>query len=251
MKALIFNIQKFCLHDGRGIRTTIFFKGCNLRCAWCANPESQSCQPETLDGTVTGRYYALEEIMEEVLKDKPFYDKSGGGVTLSGGEPLMQADFVLALCDALHAAGITVGLETAACAPEQIFAEVLKKCDFAQIDLKHWSDEKHRQGTGVGFDLILSNIRHALSLNIQVILRIPVIPGYNDSTGDAKEFARLLRELGATEVQVLPFHQLGEKKYANLNKPYAYSGVPQLHNGDLSAFAETLSSAGLLVQIGG
>ena len=245
-KALLFNIQKFCLHDGYGIRTTLFFKGCNLRCGWCSNPESQSSLPDE-----SGRYYTLEEIMETVLKDKPFYDKSGGGVTLSGGEPLMQPEFVCALCDALHANGVTVGLETAANVPERVFAEVLSRCDFAHIDIKHWDDAKHRQGTGVGNKLILRNIRHALASGKPIMLRIPVIPGYNNSIEDAKAFAALLGELDAKDVQLLPFHQLGEQKYRNLHMAYAFEGIPQMHDEELSAFAEVVASAGIAVQIGG
>ena len=246
LKALLFNIQKFSLHDGYGIRTTLFFKSCNLKCGWCSNPESQSTLPEG-----GGRWYTLDEVMEAVLKDKPFYDKSGGGVTLSGGEPLMQAEFVSALCDQLHEAGVTVGLETAANVSEKTFAEIVEKCDFAQIDLKHWDEERHLKGTCVGNGLILRNIRYALSLDKPIILRIPVIPGYNDSDDDAREFACLLFKLGAKEVQLLPFHQLGEKKYKNLNMPYAYSGVAQLHDEDLNGFKEILTAARLTVQIGG
>lgn len=245
-KALLFNIQKFCLHDGYGIRTTLFFKGCNLKCGWCSNPESQSMLPDD-----AGRYYSLEEIMETVLKDKPFYDKSGGGVTLSGGEPLLQAEFVCALADALHASGVTVGLETAANVPERVFAEVLSKCDFAHIDIKHWDDTKHRQGTGVGNSLILRNVRHALISGKPIMLRIPVIPGYNDSLEDARAFAALLSELGANDVQLLPFHQLGEKKYGALGIAYAYEGVPQTRDEDLNEFADIFSYAGMAVQIGG
>lgn len=246
LKALLFNIQKFSLHDGYGIRTTLFFKGCNLKCGWCSNPESQSVLAEG-----GGRWYTLDEVMEAVLKDKPFYDKSGGGVTLSGGEPLIQVEFVSALCDRLHEAGVTVGLETAANVSEKVFSDIINKCDFAQIDIKHWDEGKHRQGTCVGNGLILHNIRYALSLDKPIILRIPVIPGYNDSADDAREFARVLLDLGAKQVQLLPFHQLGEKKYKNLNMPYAYLGVAQLHDEDLNGFKDILTSAGLSVQIGG
>lgn len=251
MKALIFNIQKFSLHDGQGIRTTVFFKGCSLRCEWCCNPESLSSQPEVMHGKVAGKYYTLEEVMAEVLKDKPFYDGSGGGVTLSGGEPMLQAEFVCALCDALHAAGITAGIETAANVPAKVFDKVLKKCDFIQIDLKHWDDEKHRQGTGAGNRLIIANLRHALSGDVPVIVRIPVVPGFNSSDADARAYAALLLRMGVRDVQLLPFHQLGESKYTRLGMPYAYSGVPQLHGHDLTAYTDILAAAGLKVQIGG
>ena len=197
------------------------------------------------------RYYTIEEIMEAVLKDKPFYDKSDGGVTLSGGEPLLQAEAVFALCDALHASGIKVGIETAAGVPEDILSVALEKCDFFLIDLKHWNNEKHIQCTGMDNRLILRNIRRALSGDKPVTMRIPVIPGYNNAVEDAREFAKLLRDLGAKTVQLLPFHQFGEKKYENLNIPYAYAGVTPLHEEGLSGFAEVLASAGFNVQIGG
>ncbi len=246
MKALLFNIQKFSLHDGRGIRTILFFQGCNLRCEWCSNPESQPTLPAG-----DARYYTIEEIMETVLKDKPFYDKSEGSVTFSGGEPLLQAEAVYALCDELHAEGINVGIETAASVPEEIFSRALEKCDFFIIDLKHWDEKKHVQCTGMDNRLILRNARNALAGDKPVTMRIPLIPGYNDSVEDALKFARLLRNLGAKDVQLLPFHQLGEKKYKDLNIPYAYSGVAPLHDEDLAGFAKVLSSDGLNIQIGG
>lgn len=251
MKALIYNIQKFSLHDGKGIRTTIFFKGCSLNCEWCANPESLSAQPELIDDKIIGRQYSLEEIMTEILKDKPFYDKSGGGVTLSGGEPLLQAEFICALCDALHDAVITVGIETNANVPPNVFREVLKRCVFAFIDLKHWDNTMHLKGTGADYSQILKNLTYALTQAIPVIVRIPIIPNYNMSEADAHAFASLLAKIGAKEVQLLPFHQLGENKYAKQNKSYAYAGVKQLHDEDLAGFAEVLASAGFEVQIGG
>lgn len=251
MEAYIFDIQKFSLHDGPGIRTTVFFLGCNLRCAWCANPESQPMRPVRMDDKPAGRLYSLEEVVQEVLKDKPFYEQSGGGVTLSGGEPLLQPAFVLALIDRLHEEAVTVGIETAADVPEEIFLSVLEKLDFVQIDIKHWNQARHRAGTGVGTDRILANIRAALQSGRRVILRIPVIPGYNDSLEDAAGFAALLGEMGAGEVQLMPFHQFGEDKYKKLGREYAYAGVPQLHDEDLEAYAGVLRAAGLRVQVGG
>jgi len=252
MEAVLFNIQKFCLHDGPGIRTTVFFKGCNLRCRWCANPESQSrrLHPE-LGARLQGRVWTLEEVLEEVLRDKAFYDHSGGGVTLSGGEPLLQADFACALCDALHEQGVAVSIETAASVPERMFGKVLARLDTAHIDLKHWDGAKHREGTGVGLERTLQNIRAALASPVPVFLRIPVIPGFNDSLEDAGHFARLLRELGSGRVQLLPFHQMGEKKYEEMGLPYAMRGVRQLHEEDLEDFASVLRKEGVEVQLGG
>lgn len=251
MKALLFNIQKFSLHDGAGIRTTVFFKGCNLRCIWCANPESQSPAPEPLGDGIAGRYYTLEEVLGEAIKDKPFYEQSGGGVTLSGGEPLMQADFAVALAKALHASNINTGIETALHADWDICRRVLSNMDFANIDLKHWNSEKHRAGTGVGNEKIISNLRAALHEGPPITVRIPVIPGYNDAHDDMRAFGTLLSGLHATDVHLLPFHQLGEGKYESMRKEYAFRGVPSLHEEDLSAHAKTLRAYGLHVQIGG
>lgn len=260
MKALLFNIQKFSLHDGFGIRTTVFFKGCSLRCEWCANPESQSPQPESMrvatgDNTgetaVAGRWYSLNELMQEVMKDKVFYDNSGGGVTLSGGEPMMQPGFVCAFADALHEAGVTVGIETALHVQPAICRQVLSKMDFACIDLKHWDSDKHKKGTCVGNDLIIGNLREALLMPPPVFVRIPIIPGYNDSLDDARAFAGLLRGIGAKEVHLLPFHQMGEEKYTRLGRAYGMQGVPQLREEDLETYAHTLRGHGVKVQIGG
>ena len=163
MKSILFNIQKFSLHDGAGIRTTLFFKGCNLRCRWCANPESQKMEPEQLGAETTGRAYTLEEVLAEAMRDKPFYDRSGGGVTLSGGEPLLQADFAAALCRQLRERGVNVSMETAACVPLATFQKVFPLLDSAHIDLKHYDSAKHQAYTGVGNQQILQNIAYALS----------------------------------------------------------------------------------------
>lgn len=246
--ALIFNIQKFSIHDGAGIRTDVFFQGCNLRCGWCSNPESQPMEP--LPGE-RARAYTVDELLAELLKDKAFYDTSGGGVTLTGGEAMLQPDFVLALCRALHAQGVHVAIETAACVPEDVFLRVLNACDFAYIDLKHYNDAAHRAGTGVGNARILHNIAAALQSGVPTVVRIPVIPGYNDFPADASGFAEALKRLGARDVQLLPFHQLGESKYRRLHLRYGFDGVKQLREADVSAFADALRAAGMNVQIGG
>lgn len=246
--APIFNIQRFSLHDGEGIRTTVFFQGCNLRCRWCSNPESQPMEP--LPGEMI-KTYSVPNLLVQLLKDKPFYDTGGGGVTLSGGEPLLYPDFVVALCGALHREKIHVALETAANVQEDVFSRVLGAVDCAYIDLKHYDNEAHIAGTGVGNALILSNIALAARSATETVVRIPVIPGYNDSPADARAFADTLARLGVRRAHILPFHQFGESKYHRLNLPYAYDGVPQLHEEDLAAFAAALESSKLSVQIGG
>jgi len=247
-EALVFNLQKFSIHDGAGIRTDVFFQGCNLRCGWCSNPESQPMEP--LPGE-KATAYTVPALVNELVKDKPFYDESGGGVTLTGGEALLHPDFVLELCEALHQAGISVAVETAACVSEDLFSRVLAAVDSAYIDLKHYDDARHKVGTGVGNALILRNIAAALRGKTPVVIRIPVIPGFNDSEADFAGFAKVLNELGAKEVHLLPFHQLGESKYKRLQMAYAYDGQKQLRDGDVSAFASVLENAGLRVQVGG
>lgn len=248
MKAFIFNIQRFSLHDGAGIRTNVFFQGCNLQCKWCANPESQAIHP---DPNGSAREYTVEELVKELVKDKAFFDTSGGGVTLTGGEPLLHREFVRALCDALHALGIHVAVETAAHIPAAAFTDMIRLFDLIHIDLKHYDEDAHERGTGMGNALILQNIRSALSSDIHTILRIPVIPGYNNSGEDMRGFAQLLKSLGAKEVHLLPFHQMGESKYNNLGIRYDYAGTQQLHEEDLAAFEQILLEAGMQVQIGG
>ena len=255
---LIFNIQKFSLHDGAGIRTCVFFQGCNMRCKWCSNPESHELQPPVeVQATVAGRPafkvkpYRVDELMEELVKDKPFYDASDGGVTLTGGEPLLQPLFAGALCAALRAAGISTALETAGNVDPEVFETAIKHFDALHIDLKHYDDEAHRSGTGVGNALIITNIGTALASGIRTIIRIPVIPGYNDSPADIAGFSALLRRLGAPEVHLLPFHRLGEGKYLKMGLKYDYAGAPQLHEDDLIPFAEALREIVGYVQIGG
>ena len=246
MTGFIFNIQRFSLHDGAGIRTNVFFQGCNLRCGWCANPESQ-----VIGAAQGAKAYSAEELAVELIKDKPFFDRSGGGVTLTGGEPMLQADFAVALAARLHALGVHVAVETAACVPTEAFRRVAASMDLLHIDLKHYDEEAHRLGTGAGLRRILENIRQALVSGVQTIVRIPIIPGYNDQAEDARGFAALLIELGAPETHLLPFHQMGEAKYAKLGMAYAYGGVNQLHEEDLTGFVAVLRAAGIMAQAGG
>lgn len=244
MEANICNIQKFSLHDGPGIRTVVFFKGCPLRCRWCANPESQ----ERALGTgqdLGGRRACLKEVLEACLQDKPFYEESGGGVTLSGGEALLWPDFTLALLQALRQKGIHTALETTGFADPGVFQSVAGETDYFLYDMKHWDSARHREGTGVDNRLILENLRWAIAAGKEVLPRIPVIPGYNDSLSDAAGFCRRLLEAGAKRVQLLPFHQLGERKYAILGRGYAYEDVPALHPEELETYRQAFQQQGI------
>ncbi|GHV76556.1 putative pyruvate formate-lyase activating enzyme [Spirochaetia bacterium] len=238
-KALLFNIQKFSLHDGPGIRTAVFFKGCPLRCRWCANPESQEA------GLGAGRYYTVEEVMETCLQDRPFYEESGGGVTLSGGEVLMQAGFATALLDRLGEAGIHRAIETSALAPPAVWQKFITHVDFLIIDVKHYNRERHIEGTGVSNETCLANLQTALDNSKSVLPRIPVIPGFNNSLKDAGEFTRLFTAMRISKIELLPFHQFGEKKYADLGIPYPMQGVPQLHREDLALYRQVFIDKGI------
>lgn len=296
MYGKIFNIQKFCLHDGPGIRTTVFFKGCNLRCAWCANPESQEmdvqltldgdqctacgrcvniCPPrarEIVDGRLRmraelcsgcglcigecpanaigreGRLVSAREVAGEIMKDVAFYAHSGGGVTFSGGEVLMQQQFAAELSGLLRSQGVHVAIETAAAVPPERFREFVREVDYVLVDLKHYDGAAHRAGTGVDNGEILENIRFLKQSGKEFLLRIPVIPGFNDSLQDARGFARLLSGMEIREAELLPFHQLGEKKYALLGREYKYAGAAQMHREDLREYKAIFEENGVCVR---
>ena len=246
MEACIVNIQKFSIHDGPGIRTTVFFKGCPLRCKWCSNPESQAMGVQFgREAALAGSMYSVEEVKRICLADKVFYDESGGGVTLSGGESLAQPDFAIKLLTELKSEGVHTALETSGHAPPEVFNKVLKHVDYILFDLKHYDDEKHKPGTGVETKLILQNLKSAIASKVETLIRIPVIPGYNDSPEDARSFAKLIKQYGSKETQLLPFHQYGQKKYELLILPYEYGKYKTLNPEDIEDFRLEMEKAGL------
>ena len=245
----LFNIQKFSINDGPGIRTTVVFMGCPLQCRWCSNPASQNRYASIADAredeTYCGRDYTVAEVMTEVIKDKPFYDQSGGGMTMSGGEVLQQAEFAADLADAAHEAGIHVAVETTGFAVPERFREFLSHVDLLLYDFKHVDREIHQANTGVPNDVILENLATAVASGKQVIARIPVIPKFNSSLGAAAAMADRLAALGVKEVHLLPFHQFGEKKYEQLGVAYAMQGVTQLHPEVLENYRKVYLARGL------
>ncbi|GAB78438.1 pyruvate formate lyase activating enzyme [Austwickia chelonae] len=248
----IFNIQKFSLHDGPGIRTVVFLKGCPLDCQWCANPNSRVLQAipmrDATDPRLSeddSRLYPLDDVVRRCLQDLPFYQESGGGVTLSGGEPLVQHAFATALLAALQAEGVHTAIETTGHIAPRIFTRALEHCDHVIIDVKHHDRDAHRAWTGTSNDLALTNLTHALERDLPVWVRIPVIPGVNDSLDDARAFAALLTDRGVRQVQLLPFHQMGERKYELLGWEYAFLGVPSTHEEDLADFRAEIEAHGV------
>ena len=281
---IVFNIQKFSVNDGPGIRTVVFLKGCPLRCAWCANPESQMLREQVLwekdkclhcghcretcpEDAVTietqrvridanrcsgcgacvaecpaqalkteGERKSVRQVLDTVMQDLPFYEESGGGLTLSGGELLLQPDFARNLLAAAKEDGLHTCCETTGMASSDVFDRVTEQADELLFDLKHWNAEAHKAVTGVSNALPIENMRRAIRNGKNVLPRIPVIPGFNDSLADAGELAKLLRSLGAERCQLLPFHQFGENKYDLLGMDYRYRDVPALHREDLEPY---------------
>lgn len=292
-KGIIFNIQKFSIHDGPGIRTTVFLKGCPLRCKWCANPESQlsdvqilydqkkclhcetcvhSCPNQAFSlkenhikihhsqcsGCLTcvrncpgealsyeGEEKTVEDVIQVCLQDIDFYEESGGGVTISGGEGMIQPDFVKTLLSGLKEHKIHTAIETTGYIIDDIFQDLAPRFDLLLFDVKHYDSQKHFEGTGVHNEQIIRNLKWAIRRNLDVLPRIPVIPGFNASLEDARGIAELLTDAGADKVQLLPFHQFGENKYHLLGRPYDYEHVEALHPEDLSDYQKIFLDAGL------
>lgn len=292
-KGITFNIQKFSIHDGPGIRTTVFLKGCPLRCQWCSNPESQlediqilydqskcvhclncikqckknaisynnnkiqidfhkcvgclqcvhSCMQNALSHE--GEYKDVQEIVNICLQDIDFYEESQGGVTISGGEGMSQPRFVEALVKSLKEHHIHVAIETTGYIQEDTFSKLAPMFDLLLFDVKHYDSNKHYQGTGVHNELIINNLKWAIHHGIEVLPRIPVIPDFNSSLEDAKGIADLLLSIGINKVQLLPFHQFGERKYELLNRDYLLKNKKALHPEDLKDYQQIFLDKGI------
>ncbi|MBQ7377459.1 MAG: glycyl-radical enzyme activating protein [Clostridia bacterium] len=256
VKGRIFDIQRFSIHDGAGIRTIVFLKGCPLRCRWCCNPEGQEYRFEelTLAGKTktVGEDLTVEEVMRTVRRDRPYYDRSGGGLTLSGGECLAQPDFAYALLAAAHGEGIHTAIETTLNVPRDVVARVLPVIDTVLMDLKHADSAKHKEYTGVSNELILDNARYAAAHARELIVRVPVIPTFNDMPEEIRAIARLAATLPRVErLHLLPYHRLGQDKYAGLNRPYLMDGIETIPDARMRYLLEIAETSGLRCQIGG
>ena len=255
-KGRIFNIQRFSIHDGPGIRTIVFFKGCYMRCAWCCNPESQRYEIETLieggkEKTV-GRDVTVADIMPEILADLPYYRRSGGGVTLSGGEVLAQADFAAELLRTCKAAGLHTAIESTANAPYSDIEKLLPYLDLYLMDIKHMDSAKHKEYTGAPSDRILENARLIAKSGVELIIRTPVIPTFNDNDRDIKAIANFARELGTVdEYHLLPYHRLGTDKYTGLGRAYTLSEIEPPSKERMQHLLSVAEASGLKCQIGG
>lgn len=299
--ALVSNIQKFTVHDGMGIRTTVFLLGCPLRCKWCQNPEAIKGTPDIMmshelctncgaciaacpenaiyvgeDGKIctdwgkcttcfecvkecyfkarekTGTPYSVDELYDELVKDEEFYKTSGGGVTISGGEPMMSADFVQELFTKLKGRDINTAIETCGFAPWRCFETIFDVTDLFLYDIKLINSEKHKHWTMADNELILRNVRKLAEMGKQIIIRVPLIPDVND--GD-KEFANIVtfaKSLkGVDELHILPFHQVGSSKYESVDLKYEMADWKEENAERIEKCKVMAEKMGFRVSVGG
>ncbi len=296
----LFDIQRFCTRDGAGIRTTVFFKGCPLRCQWCHNPESQGIYPQLMlrpnlcisclacktvcpEGAIhssggasftdmrhckacgacveacysgareiVGREWTSAEVLAEIEKDVPFYDESGGGVTFSGGEAMMQPAFLLELLEACRQRGIHTTLDTSGFAPWRVFERVRRYVDLFLYDVKTLDPIVHREYTGVSNRLILSNLQKLAGLGHPIVVRMPLIPGVNDQPDQLQRMGGFISSLpGVQRFDLLPYHASGVEKYARLGLPYRLNQVRPPTSEAVESAVDLLSRFDFPIQIGG
>lgn len=256
IKGRIFDIQRFSVHDGGGIRTIVFLKGCPLRCKWCCNPEGQHYDIEKMTlggkGKIVGRDVTVGEIIDVIERDRVYYRRSGGGLTLSGGECLTQPDFAVALLKAAKERGINTAIESTGFADFSVISRYLPYLDLYLMDIKHMNSAKHKEFTSQPNEKILENARKITNAGARLIVRTPVIPTFNDTKEEIAaiaEFARSLR--GVKEMHILPYHRIGMDKYKGLGREYSLTGIEPPSKEHMSELLEVVESYGLKGQIGG
>lgn len=301
-KIMTFNIQKYNVYDGPGIRTMVFFKGCPLRCKWCSNPEGldqtyqiiykrdlctncgecvsvcpvgihqmnygkheinrniecvgcrkceKICAYDAL--SIVGEFQTIEELVEVILEDEPFYDMSGGGVTLSGGEATMQPELARDLLRACQEEGVHTAIETCGHTKLESMLEIAQYTDLFLYDLKHMDSSKHQEFTGVANERILENLKELLNRNYNIQIRMPLLKGVNDSREDIRKIADFLRPYANHKnlkgIDLLPYHKFGVNKYTQLDMKYPMEGEFSLNDSELAAIEKWISEYDLPVKI--
>jgi len=299
-KGVIFDIRKYSIHDGPGIRTTVFFKGCPLRCWWCHNPEGQDVEPELVyrksrcfgcdecskscqreaislvaqsisvnrekcvpcnnccrvcpsDAlSIAGKQMTVKEILEEIEKDRTFYEESRGGVTFSGGEPLMQPDFLNALLNECKERATHTAVNTCGFAQYEIIDRIRDKVDLFLYDIKTMDNRKHRKYTGASNEQILKNLKKLAESGSSIVISFPIIPGINDDDKNVTRTAEFISSLpNIQQVNLLPYHRAGIEKYKNLGKPYKLDKIQPPSNQRVRSVKEKMEAFGIRVGIGG
>ena len=300
-KGVVFNIQRFAIQDGPGIRTTVFFKGCPLHCNWCSNPESVKLHPEIITRDVkcircgkcieacpqkaisvvedvrvidwakcdyclkcaevcpsksieaVGEYKTVAEVMDTVMRDANYYRRTGGGMTLSGGEPLLQWQFALALLREGKEQGLHTALDTTGHADWEVLDKVMEFTDLVLYDLKHMDSAKHQEGTGVPNERILENLKKAANRpGAHIWVRIPLVPTFNDTEAEFGEMCKFALSLGDAmeKVSILPYHKYAETKYTAIGREYPYKGIDLLTDERVEELRQLVESNGLKVDVG-
>ncbi len=252
----IFDIQKFSVHDGPGIRTIVFLKGCAFRCRWCCNPESQKFDIQTMvqngKEKVVGRDVTVEEVLKIVKQDLPYYRRSGGGMTLSGGEMLCQSEFAYALLRSAKEAAINTAVETTGFAPYETVEKLLPYIDTVLMDIKHTDSAKHKEFTTQPNERVLENAVKIAANAHKLIIRVPVIPTFNDTEAEIGGIARFAAGLkGVEEIHLLPYHRFGKDKYDGLGREYLMGDLPTPTDAQMQRLLNVAASYGLRAQIGG
>ena len=299
-EAVIFDIQKFSVHDGPGIRSLVFFKGCPLRCAWCSNPESQSKKPELVffsnkcvgcrnclsacrhgacrsdkDGglrfdrrlctgcgecaetcyadarVMLGRHMTVDDVLREVRRDAVFYRHSGGGVTLGGGEPALWPRFAARLLRALKAEGMHTAIETCGQVEYEEIERLLPYLDLVMYDVKHMDSAQHERYTGATNETVLANLDRLAAEDVEIVVRVPMIPGVNDDADNIGRTADFAASRGIARIDLLPYHRYAQDKYARLGLEYGLAGLQPPSAEHIAELATVVRSRELTCQIGG
>jgi len=300
-RGVVFNIQRFSIHDGPGIRTTVFLKGCSLHCGWCSNPESIRLSPEIITRDIkcircgkcveacsqqaitvventrtiqwdkcnycmkcaevcpsgaierAGEYMTVAEVIDTVGRDASYYWRTNGGMTLSGGEPLVQWQFALKLLQEAKRRGLHTALDTTGYTDWEILDEILNFTDLVLYDVKHPNSARHLEATGVPNERILDNLRKTVAKpGLKVWVRHPVIPHFNDSEEELEELCKLIITLkpSVEKISLLPYHKFGELKYAAMGKVYPWKGIPIISDEQIGEFKKLVESHGIKVDVG-